>query len=135
MALIYKVLLPSISTFETPPGCQFVHRVSAPLYSRVARPSAPTSMLLFYYYKQNFGGAFSPTRHRYAAMDSRRVAYLFTLCPFVPLPRGTFQHRSHKLLGSSENKKAPRSRGRSEGRALAARQAPHDFQRTTFVYA
>src|SRR5882724_9859751 len=60
-------------------------------------------------------------------MDSRRVAYLFTLCPFVPLPRGTFQHRSHKLLGSSENKKAPRSRGRNEGHALAARQAPYHF--------
>src|SRR5882724_5978959 len=66
-------------------------------------------------------------------MDSRRVAYLFTLCPFVPLPRGTFQHRSHKLLGSSENKKAPRSRGRNEGHALAARQAPHDFSGALLV--
>jgi hypothetical protein len=46
-------------------------------------------------------GAFSPTVRSNAAMCSRSATDLLTSRSFVPLPRGTFHHRSHKLLGSS----------------------------------
>ena len=46
-------------------------------------------------------GAFSPTVRSHAVMCARSATDPLTSRPFVPLPRGTFHHRSYKLLGSS----------------------------------
>jgi len=74
-----------------------------PMLGKVQRPPALTHLHLrpFSVLVNRTLGAFSPTVRSNAAMCSRSATDLLTSRPFVPLPRGTFHHRSHKLLGSS----------------------------------
>ena len=61
---------------------------------------SPASAPFLSYCEQDVGGIL-PTVRSHAAMCARSATDLLTSRPFVPLPRGTFHHRSHKLLGSS----------------------------------
>jgi len=86
-------------------GCQFVHRVSVPLHSRVARPSTPTSTSLFYYCKQNFGGH-SPRPGTDTLRWTHAAWCIFSRCArSYPCHGGHFSTGATSCLGPQKTKK------------------------------